>query len=567
MVQETPLPKRQMGILMLVRICEPVSMSVLFPFVYFMVRDFNITENPKEIGFYVGIVASAFSIAQLVTGMIWGYLADRVGRRPILLLGIFGTAICSLSFGLSHSLAWAVTTRALWGGLNGNASVSKTIVGEITDDTNQARGFSMLPLCWNLGTILGPLLGGLLSNPVDNFPSLFGQSTLFRNFPYLLPCMVCSIISGGGFILAYFYLEETLGKPLPKAVPEPMADTSSTLPHSISSATMVDQRNPVDNETREDQPLLDTAIKPHGRANNHGTFASSHAQQSSSSISELSSASESVCESGNCASPKPLGLKESLGIALNQRTLQVIGGYCLLSLVAIMIDEMFPVWAATGTDLGGLGMTTSDIGIMLSVSSVSVLYLQLFIYPKMQRWWGALLCFRWGTIFFGIAVGAFPFISAFAINPDSTKQLLNKPIESLVATIGALANSGQANPATETLSWPIWVGVIMLLIGRVTGGVLMFTSSNILVNNSVPNRQVLGTVNGFNQCFGSLARGVGPILAGTIWSWSLASGYGFPLDYHLVFIVIAGINFANGFFTLTWDPRVNHRIFAEPQTN
>ncbi|KAJ1654575.1 hypothetical protein IWQ61_005513 [Dispira simplex] len=556
-----------MGILMLVHICEPISMSVLFPFVYFMVRDFNITKDPKEIGFYVGIIASAFSIAQLVTGMVWGYLADRVGRRPIVLLGIFGTAICSLSFGLSQSLAWAVATRALWGALNGNASVSKTIVGEITDETNQARGFSMLPLCWNLGTILGPLLGGLLSNPVDNFPSLFGQSILFRNFPYLLPCMVCSITSGAGFILAYCCLEETLDKPLPKAVPDAMAGTSSALLHSISSATMVDQLNPGDDEAREDQPLLGAADKPHGRDNNHGTFVPSHAKPSSTSISELSSASESVCESGNCASLKPLGIKASLRIALNRRTLQVIMGYCVLSLVAIMIDEMFPVWAATGTDLGGIGMKTSDIGITLSVSSVSVLYLQLFVYPKLHRWWGALLCFRWGTIIFGIAVTAFPFIAAFMANPNSTKRLLSGSAESLAATIGVLTNYGQDNSATGALSWPIWVGIIMLLIGRFTGGVLMFTSSNILINNSVPNRQVLGTVNGFSQCFGSLARAIGPILAGTIWSWSLASGYGFPLDYHLVFIVMAGISFANGFFTLTWDPQLNHRIFAESQTN
>ncbi|RKP34180.1 major facilitator superfamily domain-containing protein, partial [Dimargaris cristalligena] len=147
----TPLPWRQITVLMLFRISEPISFTVLFPFVYFMVRDFHITEDPKEIGFYVGIVASVFSIAQLITGMLWGFLSDRLGRRPIMLFGVLGTIVCSFLFGLSKSLLWAVMVRLLWGSLNGNAGTAKTIMAEITDETNQARGFSLLPLCWNLG--------------------------------------------------------------------------------------------------------------------------------------------------------------------------------------------------------------------------------------------------------------------------------------------------------------------------------------------------------------------------------------------------------------------------------
>ncbi|KAJ1971022.1 hypothetical protein H4R33_007215, partial [Dimargaris cristalligena] len=85
---------------MLFRISEPISFTVLFPFVYFMVRDFHITDDPKEISFYVGIVVSVFSIAQLTTGMLWGFLSDRLGRRPILLIGVLGTIVCSILFGL-----------------------------------------------------------------------------------------------------------------------------------------------------------------------------------------------------------------------------------------------------------------------------------------------------------------------------------------------------------------------------------------------------------------------------------------------------------------------------------
>ncbi|KAJ3069808.1 hypothetical protein HK102_006829, partial [Quaeritorhiza haematococci] len=70
--------------------------------------------------------------------------------------------------------------------------------------------FSYFEAAYGIGSIIGPALGGYLANPVQQFPSLFGSSTLFRRFPYLLPCLVSSTVSILGFFIGLIFLEETL---------------------------------------------------------------------------------------------------------------------------------------------------------------------------------------------------------------------------------------------------------------------------------------------------------------------------------------------------------------------
>ena len=72
----------------------------------------------------------------------------------------------------------------------------------------------MLPIygiCWPLGTIIGPILGGTFSNPADKFPLL--DIPLLRQFPYAMPSLIAAAVSIFGAVLAYFLLEEVWGFP------------------------------------------------------------------------------------------------------------------------------------------------------------------------------------------------------------------------------------------------------------------------------------------------------------------------------------------------------------------
>ncbi|GJJ76945.1 hypothetical protein EMPS_09304 [Entomortierella parvispora] len=208
----TPLPKIPLFVLSVVIFSEPLTSTILFPFVYFMVRDFHITENEEEIGFFCGLIASSFFFAQFCTSIFWGYMSDRYGRRPILLLGLIGSTIACLFFGLSKSLVWAITSRSMCGLLNGNVGVAKSMLGEIADSTNQSQAFSIFGFAWGIGMIIGPVLGGYLANPAQNFPDTFGQWPFFIKYPYFLPCFVAATGSVAGFTVGYFFLEETKGR-------------------------------------------------------------------------------------------------------------------------------------------------------------------------------------------------------------------------------------------------------------------------------------------------------------------------------------------------------------------
>ncbi|CAK7228133.1 hypothetical protein SCUCBS95973_006777 [Sporothrix curviconia] len=118
-----PFPKRQMFVLALCRLCEPIAFMGIFPYIYFMIQDFHITEDEKRISFYAGLVTSAFTFAEFLTGVFWGRLSDRIGRKPVLLTGLAGTALSVILFGFAPNLTVALIARALGGILNGACAV------------------------------------------------------------------------------------------------------------------------------------------------------------------------------------------------------------------------------------------------------------------------------------------------------------------------------------------------------------------------------------------------------------------------------------------------------------
>lgn len=162
----------------------------------------------KRINFR-GLIACSYCVAQLVTSLPWGYASDIVGRRPCILFGLFGTAIVSTLFGMSKSFAFAIAMRTACGVVNGNLGVIKAMLGEMTDETNRGRAFGFWESAFGLGTIIGPVLGGLLVDPVKQYPKIFGGNHFLTEFPYFLPCFVGSVISLSGGIAGIFLLEET----------------------------------------------------------------------------------------------------------------------------------------------------------------------------------------------------------------------------------------------------------------------------------------------------------------------------------------------------------------------
>ncbi|KAI5290797.1 hypothetical protein KEM52_000350, partial [Ascosphaera acerosa] len=182
----------------------------IFPYVYFMVASFHVTSDDRKIALYAGGVTSAFTFAEFSAGVFWGRMSDRIGRKPVLMMGLAGTAISMIIFGMSPNLPVALLARALGGLLNGNIGVLQTTVAElVTDKKDQPRAYSIMPFVWCLGSIIGPAMGGALAQPCDNYPSLFPRGSIFDSFPFLLPNLICVVILLVGITVGVLFLEET----------------------------------------------------------------------------------------------------------------------------------------------------------------------------------------------------------------------------------------------------------------------------------------------------------------------------------------------------------------------
>lgn len=198
------------------RLTEPVSFTVIFPFINKMIEDLNIAPDRTQVGTYAGLIESLFALAQLCTVLFWGRLSDRIGRKPVLLSGLLGLSIGIIAFGLQKTLIGLVIARSFAGAMNGNIAVVKSALAEITDETNKAKAFPLLPLCYALGLTIGPAIGGYTADPAKQYPnSVFADWPLFSTYPYFLPCLLSGLLNLLAFVLGTFGLDETLPSKAP----------------------------------------------------------------------------------------------------------------------------------------------------------------------------------------------------------------------------------------------------------------------------------------------------------------------------------------------------------------
>ncbi|GJZ10952.1 zinc induced facilitator-like 1-like protein isoform X1 [Tanacetum coccineum] len=146
-----------------------LPISSLFPFLYFMVRDFNIAEKEEDISYYAGFVGSAYMIGRALTSIFWGVVADRYGRKPVILLGTTTVVIFNTLFGFSVNYWMAIGTRFLLGFLNGLLGPIKAYACELFREEHQALGLSAISTSWGIGLIIGPALGGYLAQETLHF--------------------------------------------------------------------------------------------------------------------------------------------------------------------------------------------------------------------------------------------------------------------------------------------------------------------------------------------------------------------------------------------------------------
>ncbi|MBA0745257.1 hypothetical protein Gogos_007837, partial [Gossypium gossypioides] len=213
------------------------------------IRDFHIAKREEDIGFYAGFVGSSFMVGRALTSLFWGVVADRYGRKPVILIGTFSVVVFNTLFGLSTNFWMALSMRFFLGCFNsllGTIRDFNTLpswlffqayASEVCREEYQPLALSVVSTSRGIGLIIGPAIGGFFAQPVEKYPNLFAESSIFGRFPYFLPCLIISVYAVGSLV-ACKWLPETLHKHAEKA--NERADLHDISEHSSNDSGQKD---------------------------------------------------------------------------------------------------------------------------------------------------------------------------------------------------------------------------------------------------------------------------------------------------------------------------------------
>lgn len=158
-----------------------IGAGITVPVLPFYVERLAIAEGGtrQTVVMHVGLLTAVYALMQLVFAPLWGRWSDRVGRRPLILIGIAGYVVAQVLFGLSTSL-WLLYAARLLGGMLSSAvlPVSAAYVADMTIDAERGRGMAWLGTAVSLGFVVGPALGGTLSRRDLHFTARLGHFKL-----------------------------------------------------------------------------------------------------------------------------------------------------------------------------------------------------------------------------------------------------------------------------------------------------------------------------------------------------------------------------------------------------
>ncbi|KND87539.1 putative membrane protein [Tolypocladium ophioglossoides CBS 100239] len=483
--------KRQLAILFLARFVDFLHVASLQAYVFYQLKDFDGEASDARISQQAGLLQGCFTGAQVVTAILWGKAADArwCGRKRVLVVGLAGTAVSCLGYGYATTLFWAAFWRA------------RTMIAEITVEKKyQSRAFLILPMSFNVAGILGPVMGGVLADPVRTLPGLFGHKAVFgfqwiHDYPYALPSFMNCIFLTVVTTVVFLFLEET------------SKERRGKFDYGLHLGNRIKQ-----------------AVFRHSKRHEGYTNIPSWEQDV-----PLENLQEKIV-----IAAKPLSMTLRLPFR-RVWTRNVLFTLLTSAFYDFHLGAFTNIWSLflstpryvnPGAShrrrhlpllfTGGLGMPASTVGFATSFLGVLGMLLQVTLYPPVQARLGTVRSFRYFLFLFPAAYFVAPYLS---ILPSSM---------------------GPSDPAAGGF---IWAGIILVLLLQVTARTFTLPASIILLNNCSPHPSVLGTIHGLGQSVSAGFRTVGPVVGG--W-W-----YGYGLDIGMVAWGWWGVAALSGFACAT----------------
>ncbi|MGQ5523369.1 TCR/Tet family MFS transporter [Chitinimonas sp. PSY-7] len=161
---------------------DTLGLGLIIPVLPALVGQF--TQNPDEQARWFGLLSAMYGIMQFFCMPMLGALSDRFGRRPVLLLSIFGLACSLLVHATATSLLALLLIRIVSGGTAASLSVANAYMADITAPEQRGKAFGLLGAALGVGFIFGPVLGGLLAAHDLRLPFFVAAGMAILNFCY-----------------------------------------------------------------------------------------------------------------------------------------------------------------------------------------------------------------------------------------------------------------------------------------------------------------------------------------------------------------------------------------------
>lgn len=182
------------GFIFITLLIDITGWGIIIPVVPKLIEEL-IQADVSEAAKYGGWLSFAYAFIQFVFSPLVGNLSDKYGRRPIILLSLFGFSIDYIFLALSPNIWWLFVGRIIAGLTGASVTTASAYIADISTDEDRAKNFGLIGAAFGIGFIIGPVLGGVLGH--------YGSRV-----PFYAAAALCLI----NFVYGYFILPESLPK-------------------------------------------------------------------------------------------------------------------------------------------------------------------------------------------------------------------------------------------------------------------------------------------------------------------------------------------------------------------
>lgn len=511
--------KKQLTLIVLARLVDAIAAGSIQSYILFQLQSFPLPDgSPPDtatVALHLSILRASFGVAQLLTSTLWGALADhpRVGRKSVIIMSLAASGIGSIGLGLARSFPAALVWRLFVGLASSNIPAMKSIIRQTSGKKFESRAVLLLPAACNVGSVLGPLMGGFLADRAvrtgrtagghSSLPSFWVPNTVNAAVqlcivPLLLwqlrdvplgndnhrPRKLVSIVPAWATHLLRRYIlrqpryEQVTNQPHDDDESEQgllLPDDRSKIPERVSfwtrrmTLTLVARMLIIIHTATYPSLLIVFASTPRYNPSDRNKAVRGHTLDMKRVVTntmgiEAESGAVHAARSAPPSLPIPPGYHPSGPLVFT----------------------------------GGLGFSPHDLAFALAFRGFVALVLQLLLFPKLRDMFGTLRLYRYAVVVFPVTYFLTPYL---AIVPSST------------------------SPPLRASGFSLWATMLAILSVQSTARSMVLPASEMLLNAASPDRSLLSTVHGISRSGAAASRIAGQVLL-TGWLYGVGLEHG-----------------------------------------